>query len=246
MASPPANSPPVRIDTMPGAMWRYSGGGYTVMQLMMDDVTGVPFDPVDGDQRHRPLRHDAEQLPAAAIPGECAVCLRRAVRPGTPVPGRYHLYPEMAAAGLWTTASDLGRFVIGVQQSYAGTANPVISQAMTREMLTNVKGDDGLGVFLDESTGKLLFFHGGRDDGFDAYMGGYAETGQGVAIMINANDNSGMMRRIYEFVAREYGWPGMRAAVRAHPGAGSLRANRVLRRALRGRQQPDGDTGAAR
>jgi len=79
---------------------------------------------------------------------------------------------------------------------------------MTREMLTNVKSDDGLGVFLDATSGKLLFFHGGRDDGFDAYMGGYAETGQGVAIMINANDNSGMMRRIYEFVAREYGWPG--------------------------------------
>ncbi len=128
--------------------------------------------------------------------------------PGTPVPGRWHLYPEMAAAGLWTTATDLAQFIIAVQQSYAGTSNPVISQAMTREMLTNVQGDDGLGVFLDSSTGSLLFFHGGRDDGFDAYMGGYAETGQGVAIMINANDNSGMMRRIYEFVAREYAWPG--------------------------------------
>jgi len=206
--SPPANSPPVRIDTVPGAMWRYSGGGYTVMQLMMDDVTGVPFDQWMATNVIGPFgmtRSSFQQPPSQA---SAPFVSAGQYAPGTPVPGRYHLYPEMAAAGLWTTASDLGRFVIGVQQSYAGTANPVISQAMTREMLTNVKGDDGLGVFLDESTGKLLFFHGGRDDGFDAYMGGYAETGQGVAIMINANDNSGMMRRIYEFVAREYGWPG--------------------------------------
>jgi CubicO group peptidase (beta-lactamase class C family) len=204
----PANSAPVRVDTTPGAFWRYSGGGYTVMQLMMDDVTRTPFDQWMATNVIGPLRmtRSSFQQPPAGPMAPFAAAGQYA--PGTPVPGRYHLYPEMAAAGLWTTASDLARFVIGVQQSYAGTANPVISQAMTRDMLTNVKNDDGLGVFLDKSSGNLLFFHGGRDDGFDAYMGGYAEGGQGIVIMINANDNSGMMRRIYEFVAREYGWPG--------------------------------------
>ena len=204
----PANSPPVRVDTTPGAFWRYSGGGYTVMQLMMDDVTGVPFEQWMATNVIGPfgmIQSSFQQPPSMAM---APFVTAGQYAPGTPVPGRYHLYPEMAAAGLWTTATDLGRFIIAIQQSYAGSANPVISQAMTRQMLTDVKNNDGLGVFLDESTGKLLFFHGGRDDGFDAYMGGYAETGQGVAIMINANDNSGMMRRIYEFVAREYGWPG--------------------------------------
>ncbi len=205
---PPANSPPVRVDTTPGAFWRYSGGGYTVMQLMMDDVTGQPFEQWMATNVIGPfgMAQSSFQQPPSA--GMAPFVAAGQYAPGTPVPGRFHLYPEMAAAGLWTTASDLGRFIIAIQQAYAGTANPVISQAMTREMLTNVKSDDGLGVFLDATSGKLLFFHGGRDDGFDAYMGGFAETGQGVAIMINANDNSGMMRRIYEFIAREYGWPG--------------------------------------
>jgi CubicO group peptidase (beta-lactamase class C family) len=206
--APPANSQPVRVDTTPGAFWRYSGGGYTVMQLMMDDVTRTPFEQWMATNVIGPLgmtRSSFQQPPAGAMAPFAAA---GQYAPGTPVPGRYHLYPEMAAAGLWTTASDLARFIIGVQQSNAGTANPVISQAMTREMLTSVRNDDGLGVFLDQSSGSLMFFHGGRDDGFDAYMGGYAEGGQGVAIMINANDNSGMMRRILEFVAREYRWPG--------------------------------------
>ena len=206
--TPPANSPPVRVDTTPGAMWRYSGGGYTIMQLMMDDVTGQPFDQWMATNVIAPFgmtRSSFVQPPSAAF---APFTSAGQYAPGNPVPGRWHLYPEMAAAGLWTTATDLAQFVIAIQQSYAGTANPVISQAMTRQMLTNVQGDDGLGVFLDTSTGSLLFSHGGRDDGFDAYMGGYAETGQGVAIMINANDNSGMVRRIYEFVARQYNWPG--------------------------------------
>ncbi len=206
--TPPANSASVRVDTTPGARWRYSGGGYTVMQLMMDDVTGQPFDQWMATNVIAPFgmtRSTFAQPPSAVFASFTAA---GQYAPGTPVPGRWHLYPEMAAAGLWTTATDLAQFIIAVQQSYAGTANPVISQAMTRAMLTSVQNDDGLGVFLDTTSGSLLFFHGGRDDGFDAYMGGYAETGQGVVIMINANDNSGMVRRIYEFVAREYNWPG--------------------------------------
>jgi hypothetical protein len=114
----------------------------------------------------------------------------------------------MAAAGLWTTPSDLMRFALGVQQARAGTANPVISQAMARQMLTNQKDNDGLGVFLDGSGHTLRFSHNGRDEGFDALMMAYAETGQGVAIMINTNDNTRMMSRILEAVAREYRWPG--------------------------------------
>lgn len=206
--TPPANSPPVVVDTTPGAIWRYSGGGYTVMQLLMEDVTGQPFADWMGRHVLAPLGMMQSSFhqppPASMVPFTAA----GQYAPGTPVPGRWHLYPEMAAAGLWTTASDLARFVIGVQQADAGAATPVISQEMTRTMLTDVKGSDGLGVFLDASTGSLLFFHGGRDDGFDAYMGGYATTGQGIVMLINANDNSGMLRRIYERVARMYGWPG--------------------------------------
>lgn len=215
--TPPANSPPVRVDTLPGSRWRYSGGGYTVMQLMMDDVTGQPFDQWMASNVIAPFgmtRSSFQQPPSPAMAPSAAA---GQYSPDAPVPGRWHLYPEMAAAGLWTTASDLARFIIAIQQSYAGTANPVISRAMTREMLTNVQNNDGLGVFLDSTSGALLFFHGGRDDGFDAYMGGYAETGQGIAIMINANDNSGMVRRIYEAVAREYGWPGSKPEFAVNP-----------------------------
>ncbi len=223
----PANSPPVRVDTFPGARWKYSGGGYTIMQLLMEDVTGQPFarwmqanvlEPfgMSSSTFDNPLpRAMWSRAAAGTYPGS------------TPVPGGWHVYPEMAAAGLWTTASDLARFAIGVEQSFAGTKNPVISQEMTQRMLRNVMNNDGLGVFLEGRGPTLKFLHGGRDEGFDTYMGAFAERGQGVIIMINANDNSGMMRRIVDFIGRRYGWPDISPAIvatRVSMGAATLRS----------------------
>ena len=96
---------------------------------------------------------------------------------------------------------------IDVQQSLAGRSNKVLSQAMTRQQLTVQMNDYGLGLALSGSGAARTFSHNGRDEGFDALMLAFAETGQGLVVMINANDNSGMMTRIVEFVARKYNWP---------------------------------------
>jgi hypothetical protein len=125
----------------------------------------------------------------------------------TAVRGRWHVYPEMAAAGLWTTPSDLARFAIEVERAFAGTSRRVITRSMARQMLTDHREGDGLGVFLRGAGPTLQFSHNGRDEGFDALLVAYAATGQGVAIMINANDDSRMMGRILAFLARKYHWP---------------------------------------
>jgi len=212
----PANTPAIRVDTVPGSTWRYSGGGYTVMQQLIIDVTGRPFPDFMRDTVLKPfgmLRSTYEQpLPQDKAASTAAGYYSN----GKAVKGGWHIYPEMAAAGLWTTASDLARFAIGVQQSLAAKSNPVISQAMTRQMLTPggtdwpsriQKTEDGLGVFLEGRGPGLIFSHNGRDEGFDALMMAYAYTGQGVVIMINSNDDSGAVDRIAKAIAREYHWP---------------------------------------
>jgi hypothetical protein len=123
------------------------------------------------------------------------------------VKGWWHVYPEMSAAGHWTTATDLARYAIAVQQSFAGTTNPVISHKLTRKMLTPQKESVGLSLMLERSGKNLRFKHGGRDEGFDALLVGFAEQGFGAVLMINSNDNSGALERIAEFIAREYHWP---------------------------------------
>lgn len=214
--APPANSAPVRVDTVPGARWKYSGGGYTIMQLLMEDVTGQPFARWMQANVLAPFGMASSTFDNPLPQAWWGRAASGTYRTG-PLPGGWHVYPEMAAAGLWTTASDLARFAMGIQQSYAGTSNPVISQGMTARMLTNVKDNDGLGVFLDGEGSSLRFYHGGRDEGFDTYMGAFASRGSGLVIMINANDNSGMMRRILAFVSRQYGWPGSEPALAVKP-----------------------------
>jgi CubicO group peptidase (beta-lactamase class C family) len=201
------NSDPVRVDTVPGTKWRYSGGGYTVMQQMLIDVTGLPFAKFMKESVLDPLgmrSSSFEQPMPRENEGDAATGHRA---PGRAVPGRWHVYPEMAAAGLWTTPSDLARYVIAVQQAYAGRSNPVISQAMTREMLTIQKGDDGLGVFIAGEGATRRFTHNGRDEGFDALMVGYVERGQGAVVMINANEDSSAVPRIVDAVAGAFAWP---------------------------------------
>jgi CubicO group peptidase (beta-lactamase class C family) len=201
------NSDPVRVDSVPGAKWRYSGGGYTVMQQMVIDVTGLTFakfmkesvlDPVGmrSSSYEQPMPRELEVMAAT---GHTA--------PDKAVLGRWHVYPELAAAGLWTTPSDLARFVMAVQQSYSGRSNPVISEKMTREMLTIQKADDGLGVFIAGEGGTRRFTHNGRDEGFDALMVGYVERGQGAVVMINANEDSSAIARIVDAIADMYSWP---------------------------------------
>jgi CubicO group peptidase (beta-lactamase class C family) len=204
---PPANTAAIRVETIPGTRWNYSGGGYTVVQQLMLDVTGKPFPEFMRQSVLVPLGMASstyeQPLPAA----KARLTATGYDLKGQAVRGRWNIYPEMAAAGLWTTPTDLARFAIGVQQSYAGKSNPVISQSMTRQMLTIQKADDGLGVFLIGSGRALRFEHSGRDKGFDALLQATAETGQGAVIMINANDNFGTVPLIMKAIAKEYGWP---------------------------------------
>ena len=133
--APPANTEPIRVDLEPGTEYRYSGGGYTVAQLAMTDVTGETFPVLMARSVLVPLgmtRSTYQQpLPDDRLP-EAAVGYRSN---GKPIPGLRNTYPEMAAAGLWTTASDLARFAIGMQKMLRGDAGP-LSPATARDMIS--------------------------------------------------------------------------------------------------------------
>jgi CubicO group peptidase (beta-lactamase class C family) len=203
----PANTAPIRVDTVPGSAWRYSGGGYTVMQQLMTEVTGKPFPVFMEETVLGPLRMSSSSY-EQPLPKDKAVSAASGYHAdGKRVPGRWHIYPEMAAAGLWTTASDLARFAIGVQQAFSGKPNGGLSQHIARQMLSLQKERSGLGFGLSGEGKTLSFAHGGRDEGFDTFLMAYAETGQGAVIMINANDDSGAVKRMLAAISQDYHWP---------------------------------------
>ncbi|HEV2471826.1 MAG TPA: serine hydrolase domain-containing protein, partial [Chthonomonadales bacterium] len=204
----PANTPPIRVEAVPGSRWNYSGGGYTIVQQMVVDATGQPYAKFLQDTVLRPLGMTNSSFDQPLPASEAAMAVTGYYPDGQAVAGRFHVYPEMAAAGLWTTATDLARYAIGVQRAIAGESTGVISKETAARMITEVKAGDGLGVFLEGSGDELRFTHSGRNEGFDAVFVAYAHGGRGAAVMLSANENSGMADRILQVIAKQYGWPG--------------------------------------
>ena len=206
--TPPANTAPIRVDTTPGAIWRYSGGGYTVMQQLVIDVTGQPFPQYMQRAVLDPIGMTSSTFEQPLPAARASLTASGYYADGSPVRGRWHVYPEMAPAGLWTTPTDLAKFAIEIQETLAGRGHHVVSQATARQYVTEQKSRYGLGVGLQSAGPALRFGHGGRDEGFDALLMAGAESGDGVVVMINANDNSPMKERIGDYVSRLWGFAG--------------------------------------
>jgi CubicO group peptidase (beta-lactamase class C family) len=203
---PQANTGPIRVDVVPGSKWRYSGGGYTVMQLMMADVYGKPFPQLMRELVLEPIgmKNSTYEQP---LPKSLDPKAATAHRNGVKINGRYHAYPEMAAAGLWTTPTDLALWLIEVQKAVAGKSTKLLSSKMATQMVTRQMGDSGLGPGLDSSGQTARFGHGGVDEGFEASMVAYVHSGQGAVVMVNGNRGVALAQEIIRGVAKEYGWP---------------------------------------
>lgn len=190
---PPANTAAVRNDTVPGARWLYSGGGITIAQLMTTDATGEAFPALMKRLVLDPagMRRSTFENPLpAARDAEAAAGHERF---DTPVTGRYHAYPEMAAAGLWTTAPELARWALDLTRSYNGDTTGVLSPAMAREMISRQvqqqppygNGIVGLVVGVGGEGDSISFSHGGRDEGFVATFTMWPKLGKGIFILTN-------------------------------------------------------------
>ncbi|MBL8986528.1 MAG: serine hydrolase [Gemmatimonadetes bacterium] len=203
----PANTGPVRVDTLPGAIWRYSGGGTTVMQLAVMDVTGEPYAAVVKRLVLDPIgmtRSSYEQPLAAALRGQEAAGHKA---DGRLVPGRWHTYPEQGAAGLWTTPTDLLKWAMAITDARAGRSTAVLSQAMATQMLTVQKAPAGLGPMLEGSGRAFHFGHGGANEGFRCEVIYFPELGRGAAVMTNGDNGGTLAREILLAIAAQYQWP---------------------------------------
>jgi CubicO group peptidase (beta-lactamase class C family) len=208
-----ANTPVVRVESVPGSGWKYSGGGYEIIQQLVMDTTGESFTDFMRTTVLKPLAmsHSTydQPLPLSLQPDAAAGALSN----GKEVDGKWHIYPEMMAAGLWTTPSDLASFAIALMNTTLGLSNPVICTATGRLMLTPQidtgsaeLGKHGLGVFLYGTGTAARFGHRGADEVFQALLIGFY-SGQGIVVMTNSNNGFALAGEVFRSVAREYEWP---------------------------------------
>jgi CubicO group peptidase (beta-lactamase class C family) len=212
----PANNPPIRVEQRPGTSFSYSGGGFMIAQLLMTDATSETFPALADRLVLRPLRMRrssfSQPLPEARA-SEAAIGHHG---DGTPVDGGNHVYPELAAAGLWTIPADLARWALSVAASFnGGTAGP-LSPVTARAMLTPGLGGYGLGVQVAGEGDRLVFMHGGANEGFRAQLLLYPRSGNGIVIMTNGDNGGEVIQAVMLNVGSAFGWPaGERRTIRA-------------------------------
>lgn len=205
----PSNTVPIRVNILPGTQFRYSGGGTAVAQQLVVDVLHKPFPKIMNDLILAPigLKDSTYEQP---LPSNR---IRQAAtghpEGGHPVQGKWHVYPEMAAAGLWTTPSDLAAVGIELQMAQKGDTKRLLQPNTVTQMLSpGIDERIGIGFFLSGKDKDIRFSHDGWDEGFVALVNFYKNTGKGVVIMINSNEGFPLLGEIERAIAREYEWPG--------------------------------------
>jgi CubicO group peptidase (beta-lactamase class C family) len=211
---PQANTPRIEVNTLPGLTYRYSGGGSLIAQQAVIDRLGKPFPQLMRELVLEPLgMADStfeQPLPAAWSPRAATGHPYK----GNPLPGRYHVYPEMAAAGLWTTPADLARIGVELMRAVNGRPSAVLSRETVQAMLQpqHAGPSEGyqpaIGFHLDGEEQGRYFYHSGWNEGFVAHAQFFPSSGQGVVLMLNSNEGNDLMFDIGRAIRREFGWPG--------------------------------------
>ncbi|HEY5464025.1 MAG TPA: serine hydrolase [Hanamia sp.] len=207
----PANSKAVRSMFEPSLKYEYSGGGIEISQLILQDITGQPYDEYMLQNVLKPmgLIHSFYTQPPPA--DKLSLLATGYYNNGKEVKGKYHIYPEQAAAGLWTNPTDLAHYVIETQLSLQDKSNKVLSQKMTKLMLTPyIDSSAALGVFITKQGSEKYFSHEGTDEGFVSQYYGSIQNGNGVVVMANTY-NTRIFDEIINSIASVYNWKGFYA-----------------------------------
>ncbi len=206
----PSNVQRIFMEREPGEAFEYSGGGVTLQQLVLRDVRQQPFARIMREHVLDPLamRHSTYEQP---LPAEWAATAARAHSDdGQAMGPKWHVYPELAAAGLWTTPSDLARFAIEVQQSIRGESNRVLDLPHARRMVTPVGvGPYAIGFSIQQDGQGWYFSHGGANWGFRATLVAHISKGYGVAVMTNSESGGKVINELLKRVQRAYAWDAL-------------------------------------
>jgi CubicO group peptidase (beta-lactamase class C family) len=206
----PTNTAAVRVDTKPGTLWRYSGGGYQVMQQLVQDVTGKPFARVASELVLQPLGMTSSTF-EQPLPQET---LARAAAGhdggGNVIAGKRHTYPEQTAAGLWTTPSDFAQVILEMHGP-----GRVLKRETVEAMLTPIMNEYGLGFGVQATDGHASFSHGGSNEGFRCVFRGYRDVPRGAVVMTNGANGGRLASEVMRAIAAEYGWPDFKPVERS-------------------------------
>lgn len=208
--APPASSPEVKVEAQPGSRYAYSGGGYEIIEALIEAATGKPF----ADVAHREilgplgLTHSAfGALPPASVASHV---VQGHDSDGKALPGGWRAVPELAAAGLWSTPEDIAQVLIKVCNGHAGRAHSLLSSAAVAEMLTPQGGGPyGLGAAIEPSGRNVVLMKRGQNVGYQGYLLLFPAPCDGIVIMTGSDNGTTLADALIRRAAEVYRWPSI-------------------------------------
>jgi CubicO group peptidase (beta-lactamase class C family) len=209
--APSANSPPVTVIAIPGSAYHYSGGGYEIAEALMQDVTGKPFPQLMQDLVLGPMgmtsssfdQPPSEALASRAVSGHFTDGREL-------LPGRWHVFPEHAAAGLWSTPTDLAKLLVQLADTWQGLTSIFLRRHTLEEMLTPQNGGPyGVGAAVAGDGASLVLMKRGQNLGYQGYLILYPASGQGMVVLTNSDNGSKLAEALIKRAAEAYGWPDL-------------------------------------
>jgi CubicO group peptidase (beta-lactamase class C family) len=188
----------VRVILPPGTKFQYSGGGYDVLQLLVEERSGRAFGAYMRSAVLQPLRmtHSAFGWPPE-IAAAAATPYNSLGQPAAP-----ERFTEVAAAGLQTTVADFARLAAAELAGPKGErpGRGVLSPDLVRLMHTPTPPSKewGLGheVLRDSATGLTFVGHNGANTGFRAIFQVAPATGDGLVVLTNSSNGFPVLQRV--------------------------------------------------
>jgi CubicO group peptidase (beta-lactamase class C family) len=205
---PPSQMPAVRVDKAHDGVDRYSGGGYLIAQMLLEDVLGVSFAELAHDELFGPLGMTRTSF-ARPWPLE----LRDDAAAGHGDDGVAHpagtlVSAEAGAGGLHSTAVDYARFLLAVRAAWLGEPGAILGLDMVRLATTRFeRGAFGLGFRVVSGGRNLRLNHGGSNDGYQTETNLYLESGDGGIVFTNATSGLFLFREVFSALAEVGEWP---------------------------------------
>lgn len=207
---PPANSAPVRVNNIPGARYAYSGGGYEIVQALIESKHPGSFDRAVQDLVFSRAGMSSSIFAQPLPPALMDRAARGHYADGRELAGGWRIVPELAAGGLWSTPTDLAGLLIEIVRAYRGEPSQVISHAVAIDMLTPQNGGPyGFGGAVGGSGDSLVLMKRGQNVGYQGYMLIFPRTGQGIVVMTDSDNGTALASAIIRRAAAVYRWPAL-------------------------------------
>lgn len=205
----PSNVGRVFWERPPFTAYKYSGGGTVVVQLLLTDTLGKPFHEIMRELVLEPGGMTSSTYEQPLPPQRDSNAARAHDGRGRAMDVKWHVYPEQAPAGLWTTPTDLAKLAIEVQKALRGESR-MLSRAAAQEMITPVgTGPYAVGFGIEQRKEGWYFGHGGSNWGFQCNLQAHRLKGYGLAVMTNSDGGGRLNAEIQARVEAAYNWDSL-------------------------------------